>query len=160
MTISEEVMRLKVECICMLCDWNEIGSSLRMDGRQCPNCRGPVFTKPIEKGETMNKTRDGIDVEELEQQRCMRKKTLFTNMKLQYLDRLNALIHSPITNTERSEVRRRAESLCDSIEDDLNINGDDTKPIGELHIKVDADLSSVTEELKKVWKLMANETVG
>lgn len=38
--------------------------------------------------------KDGIDVEELELQKKARKKTMFTNMKLQYLDRLNILLNS------------------------------------------------------------------
>jgi vesicle coat complex subunit len=79
----------------------------------------------------MEKKLDGINLEELEQQKSIRKKTVLTSLKLQYLDRLNALLHSPISNVERSEVRRRAEALCDSIEDDLNISGDNTKSVGE-----------------------------
>jgi hypothetical protein len=71
--------------------------------------------------------KDGIDAEEIELQKKMRKKTLFTSLKLNYLDRLNVLLDSGgLTTENRKAVNHRIQRVCHSIESDLNLLGGDS----------------------------------
>ncbi|KUP24911.1 hypothetical protein AWJ19_03215 [Paenibacillus sp. DMB5] len=51
-----------------------------------------------------------------------RKRTTSTNMKLLYLDRLSALLDKGgLVPDVRGDIARRAQSVCDSIENDLGL---------------------------------------
>ncbi|ASA22098.1 hypothetical protein B9T62_15720 [Paenibacillus donghaensis] len=69
----------------------------------------------------MRRPIDGFDYEERAEQQRVRRNTMFTSMKMDYLDRLSALLDSGgLPSDSRATVIHRVHRVCDSIESDLN----------------------------------------